>query len=279
MEQKDFETIQRYYKRRDDRQKIKRYHDRKNDRIFSKSFGKVLTDCGGNDIIFNKDAEWEENEHPRAKNGQFTSGSGSSGGSNKNESKEKTKETKAEEKKSETPFANVKIRGVKAKEFSDSVVKAKSTGNPRDVWRVTAHSEDELNEWYPNAKMFVAEDVGTYAVNDNGDIISLCKYDDGKRGKGKFLLQKAIEHGGKKLDSYSGNHMFYTRMGFEPVSWCEWDEKYAPDGWVKGTDEPEPIIFYKYTGKSNDEEVSVFLDKVKPSKDYEEAQKTRDNSI
>lgn len=42
---------------------------------------------------------------------------------------------------------------------------------------------------------------------------------------------------------------FYIKNGFEPVSYTPFDEKYALEGWKKELDKPEPVIFYKHTGK------------------------------
>ena len=85
--------------------------------------------------------------------------------------------------------------------------------------------------------------------------------------------------GGKKLDSYEGNHEFYVKNGFEPVSWVKFDEQYAPHDWAKGRDDAENIIFYKYTGRKNTITKDDFFKKVKPSADYDTPMKTRDASL
>ena len=117
------------------------------------------------------------------------------------------------------------------------------------------------------------------AVTKDGDIISVCKNPDDSL-RGKDLLKMAVANGGKKLDAYSGIFGFYTKCGFEPVSWCEFDEQYAPPDWVKGRDEPEPVIFYKYTGnKSQFEDANEFFAAVPTSEDYGAAQETRDGQV
>jgi hypothetical protein len=101
------------------------------------------------------------------------------------------------------------------------------------------------------------------------------------------MMELAVKNGGVKLDSYSGNHGFYLRCGFEPVSWCKWDEKFKPDDWnPKKGDKREPIIFYKYTGnkviidpEDSDKEAKKWMKSVKPCKDYDEACSVRDKEI
>lgn len=150
---------------------------------------------------------------------------------------------------------------------------------PEKAWRVTVHSQQELEEEYPGAKLHITDGGSTVAVTRDGDIISVCG-NPGDKLRGKDLLKLAVENGGKKLDSYSGNHGFYVKCGFEAVSWCEFDEQYAPPGWVKGRDKPEPVIFYKYTGQSNQSrnEQDIF-NSIPASADYDAAQAARNQSI
>lgn len=150
---------------------------------------------------------------------------------------------------------------------------------PEKAWRVTVHTQQELEEEYPGAKLHITDGGSTVAVTKDGDIISVCG-NPGDKLRGKDLLKLAVENGGKKLDSYSGNHGFYVKCGFEAVSWCEFDEQYAPPGWVKGRDKPEPVIFYKYTGQSNQSrnEQDIF-NSIPASADYDAAQAARNQSI
>lgn len=150
---------------------------------------------------------------------------------------------------------------------------------PEKAWRVTVHTQQELEEEYPGAKLHITDGGSTVAVTKDGDIISVCKNPDDSL-RGKDLLKMAVANGGKKLDAYSGIFGFYTKCGFEPVSWCEFDEQYAPPDWVKGRDEPEPVIFYKYTGnKSQFEDTNEFFAAVPASADYGAAQETRDGQV
>ena len=67
--------------------------------------------------------------------------------------------------------------------------------------------------------------------------------------RGHDIIEIAVSLGGKKLDSYDGNHKFYNRNGFEPVSWCKWDPTYTPPDWNPEMNDPEDIIFYVYKGE------------------------------
>lgn len=104
---------------------------------------------------------------------------------------------------------------------------------------------------------------------------------------GHELLEEAVKAGGKKLDSFDGNFAFYLRNGFEPVSWTFFDENYAPKDWVKGKNRPEPVVFFKYTGKKYGEQSKDFWEikkaqfykKVKMSKDYDTAMSIRDKEV
>ena len=166
--------------------------------------------------------------------------------------------------------------------FADKLIKAKSNVakiKPQDAWRVTSYTADELKEKYPNAKLFTTPGGSTFAVNKDGDIISVCRNPNDKQYRGKDLIAMAVENGGTKLDSYSGNHDFYLKQGFEPVSWCVFDKRYAPNDWTPIRDKEEPIIFYRYTGKIGNESVEDFTSRIKASKDYDTAMEIRDKSM
>ena len=162
--------------------------------------------------------------------------------------------------------------------FKHALTTAKTSCNESIRWRVDDYSHSIRD--YSEDILLISPGGSTVAVTPTGDIISVCKNQNDSTTRGKELIQMAVKNGGVKLDSFSGNHEFYVKCGFEPVSWCEFDEQYAPPGWVKGRDEPEPIIFYKYTGKKSQyTTASSFLDSVKASDDYDLAQLTRDNAI
>ncbi len=192
--------------------------------------------------------KWDESLHPRDERGRFTSGDGFS---------------------NSTP-----------EDFSAAVATAQATCPPKDGWRVSAYDPDHYKS---GMKVLHVTDGGScFAVTDDGDIVSVCKNANDTQCRGSDLMHMAIENGGVKLDSFSGNHGFYTKMGFEPVSWTPFNEEYAPPGWVKGRDAAEEIIFYRYTGKTNQPSKQEFLASVPPctgENGYDDAMKIRDKSL
>ncbi len=162
-----------------------------------------------------------------------------------------------------------------AEKFQKTLKKAKESQDPSKAWRVDVHKAQD----YVEDKTYVTEGGSTIAVTPSGDIISVCKNQNDTLS-GSDLLAQAVEMGGVKLDSYGKNHAFYTKNGFEPVSWCEWDDRFAPDGWDAERDDREPIIFYKYTGnKTKVLDYHEFTSRVPASADYDAAQKVRDDSL
>ena len=176
----------------------------------------------------------------------------------------------------------IRFNTANVKTFTRALDKAKKAQEKEKQWRVTGLSRDELREWHPNAKLHVTDGGSTIAI-DNGDIVGVCKNpDDSVRGS--ELIAFAVKNGAKKLDSYEGNHEFYVRCGFEPVSWCKWDDEYAPDGWDESRDGREDIVFYKYVGKGNAkidtmDALREWKKKTKPGKDYDTAMSMRDSDL
>lgn len=158
--------------------------------------------------------------------------------------------------------------------FVNALSDAKSSQPEGKAWRVdTTHKQID----YKRDKILATRGGSVAAITPEGDIISVCK----KRGDtqtGAELMREAVEAGGKKLDSYDGNFDFYVKTGFEPISWCKFDETYAPEGWRKGIDKPEPVIFFKYVGIGNVENTDseTFYRTVKPSISYYVAFAIRD---
>ncbi len=64
-----------------------------------------------------------------------------------------------------------------------------------------------------------------------------------------------------------------------PLIWCAFNEEYAPYDWDKNRDKPEPIIFYRYTGKKHVESLEEFYARVAASEDYDTAMEMRDNKM
>ena len=156
---------------------------------------------------------------------------------------------------------------------------AKEKQDPAAAWRVTAMSQEEFEQEHPGSCCHITPGGSVAAVTPDGDIVSVCKA-PGDSISGKALLAQAVAAGGVKLDSYEGNHGFYIKCGFEPVSWCKWDDQFAPSGWDESRDSREDIIFYKYTGGSSSYKTAAdFKNAVAASTDYGAAQKARDDSI
>ncbi len=172
----------------------------------------------------------------------------------------------------------VKFNTASQKSFVKNLNNAKASRPPKDRWRVTGMDLEELKKDHPNAKLHVTDGGSTIAI-DKGDIVAVCKR-LGDNVRGENLLALAVKNGGKKLDSYDGNHEYYISHGFEPVSWCKWDDNFAPPDWRPGIDHSENIIFYKYTGKTSSYKTpKAFYADIPASQDYDEAYKERDRAL
>ena len=213
-------------------------------------------------------------------------GAAASGGSESGEKESSSSESKSSSSGTSSSgtsaVSRVKFGGAKVRSFISKLKAAKESCDPTDAWRVTLSSEEEFEEYHPNANCHITEGGSVAAVTEDGDIVSVCKM-QGDSTNGKDLVAMAVEAGGVKLDSYDGNHGFYIKCGFEPVSWCKWDGDYAPDDWSSARDKPEDIIFYKYVGvgktTSSYEKASDFKKAVAASDSYDDAQKVRDESL
>lgn len=163
-----------------------------------------------------------------------------------------------------------------SEEFHAIISEAKQSNPPETRWRVDVHDAGD----YGDDELFVTEGGSTIAVEPDGNIISVCKNKSDTQTRGADLLRKAISEGGDRLDAFGKDlYKFYTRNGFEPVSYTTFKEEYAPEGWQKGRDNPEPVIFYKYTGNQPDTSYEDFLRKIQPSSDYDEAKSIRDKEM
>ena len=235
--------------------------------------------------FFRRDA-WNESQHPRGKGGKFApKGSGSASGSAEGEG-ETVKSSDPIDNSPKAAYNASKPSFAKtvAKKFRETFHAAKAAvakDRPQDAWRVDSSYSDED---YEHMDCFTTPGGSAVAVHD-GDIVSVCKK-PGDKVTGRQLLQHALDQGGKKLDAYAGLYGFYAKNGFEPVSWCEFDEQYAPPDWQKGRDAPEPVIFWKHTGRSYEEisrdhgrDAAEFTSRVKASADYGAAMETRDKSL
>ncbi len=182
----------------------------------------------------------------------------------------------------------IRFGNIGTKKYVKALEAAKKSQPPKDAWRVTGMSEKELKEWHPGAKLHVSDGGSTIAVDKSGDIVAVCVgKGDGKKGfiAGKTLLAHAVKNGGTKLDSYEGNHKFYVKCGFEPVSWCKWDPQYEDlakqQGWDPKRDKKESIIFYRYVGPGKVKNTSLknFCKQTPAAKDYDAAYELRDKAL
>lgn len=181
-----------------------------------------------------------------------------------------------------TTSSFVKFRQIKSTEFHKSIDEAKNSRPEADRWRVDVHDAKDYDD--RECKLFVTAGGSTVAVDKDGDIISVCRKSGDVRGVGAELLAEAVRNGGVKLDSFGGNHKFYTSNGFEPVSWTPFNEQYAPPGWKDSGCGKEEVIFYRYVGKGNVKytDKEAFLRDTKPftgDDGYDNAQKYRDSQI
>lgn len=167
------------------------------------------------------------------------------------------------------------------KTFHRAISEAKASNSIDSRWRVDIHSEED----YKNDKLFVTKGGSCVAVEPGGNIISVCKNDADGNIRGKDLLKYAVDNGGDRLDAFGKKlYNFYTKYGFEPVSWTKFNEEYAPEDWKEARRQgyevsAEPVIFYKYTGKRSDLSYEDFLNKEKAAEDYDAAMELRDKEI
>lgn len=182
----------------------------------------------------------------------------------------------------------IRFSNTKPKKFAQRLAEAKAAQSEEDGWRVTGMTRQQLEEWHPGAKLHVTDGGSTIAIDKSGDIVGVCVgKGDGKNGliSGSTLLQHAVKNGGVKLDSYEGNHRFYVKNGFEPVSWCKWDRNYEDgakaQGWNPDRDKRESIVFYRYVGKGKVKNTSLddFYRNTPASTDYDTAYAERDKTI
>ena len=201
---------------------------------------------------------------------------------------DKQKERQIESNKKQADERNAKesehklVDEVNSKQFEGDLKDARDSRPDTDKWRVDLHSKEELDE--RGCKCYVSEGGSTVAVDKSGDIISVCKKMGDTSIKGSDLLKNAVQMGGKKLDSFDGNHDFYVKCGFEPVSYTPFNEQYAPLGWSNSGCGHENVIFYQYVGVGNvkNTDLGSFLKNTKPftgENGYDDAKAERDKRL
>ena len=167
-----------------------------------------------------------------------------------------------------------KFGNVTPKAFANAMQKAKDSIDEKDRWRVDVHSDEE----YSKTKVYKTSKGSCIAIENDGNIISVC-HKEGDPVRGTELLQRAVRNGGDRLDAFGPKlYKFYTKNGFEPVSHTKFDEQYAPEGWKKGRDKPEEIVFYKYTGKQTSMSFEDFINSSE-AMDYDSAKAARDKDM
>ena len=227
--------------------------------------------------------EFVESEHPRGKGGKFVKkGTGSETVSNVSAEKPIDNGAQKYNNNESGTKSFVKTAAKKFREVFHAAKAAVAKDRPQDAWRVdSTYTDDD----YKDMDCFITDGGSAVAVHD-GDIVSVCANPNDKTTRGRDLLAQARSMGGNKLDAFGNLYGFYIKNGFEPVSWCEFDEEYAPPDWVKGRDDPEPVIFFKYTGRSREEIIKdhgsdyfEFTSRVKASEDYFAAKEEREKSL
>lgn len=174
-------------------------------------------------------------------------------------------------------YADIKDRSIVSttpQDFHSALSEAKESVRAEDRWRVDIHDLED----YESDKLFATPNGSCVAVESDGNIISVCKNQADKDIRGGDLIDYAVKNGGDRLDAFSGLYYFYAKKGFEPVSWVPFDEQYAPDGWSPAY-KKEPVIFWKYTGKTTKLSMNDFLREVPASASYDEAKEIRDRSM
>ncbi|MGN0743888.1 MAG: hypothetical protein ACI4MZ_01250 [Christensenellales bacterium] len=225
--------------------------------------------------------EFDESKHPRDDDGKFTDGNNSGKTqwitSKRDYSNVQGGEGKSLQNDNGSDIIHSKDE-VDTPTFVNALKDAKASIAAENAWRVSSPDTAEFDSEHPNAKKYRTKGGSTIAISPDGDIVSVCRK-IGDNVRGSDLLKFAVANGGTKLDSFSGLWKFYSKNGFEPVSWTPFDKNYAPDGWKEEYDE-EPVIFWKYTGgKTKYLNHKDFIKSVPPDDSYEEAKIKRDKEI
>lgn len=139
-------------------------------------------------------------------------------------------------------------RNVTGNQFFNAITTAKAN-NAYGAF-VHAYSKEEYEKG--DMELFLLNDgqnkgMGGVAVKEDGDIVSVFKHPDCKVSGivGKYLLPKALEHGGNHLDCFNykgGLPGMYAQMGFVPVSKVKFEDEFAPEDWNYEHGRPD-IVF------------------------------------
>ncbi len=187
--------------------------------------------------------------------------------------KEETKEKQAITKEK----SQIEIKQIKPSEFVKALNEAINSMPEDKRWRVSSKKEEDCK----SLKCYTTEGGSVFAISEDGDIEGFCKNSHDST-RGRDLLNEAVKLGGKKLDSFIGNHKFYSKNGFTAYSRCKFDKNCKPALWREGIDKEEDIAFYIYDG-NNDykiwKEESTGVKNFVGDTAYDDAYKYRDNIL
>lgn len=139
---------------------------------------------------------------------------------------------------------------VNAEKFHQAITAAKAN-NAYGAF-VHAYSQEE----YQGMKLYLLNDgakkgVAGVAVKPDGDIVSVFKHPDCtiKGVVPKYLMQKALDNGGTKLDCFDGFlPNLYGKLGFVETGRAKFDPEYAPEDWNYERDGTPDIVFMQHGG-------------------------------
>ena len=172
------------------------------------------------------------------------------------------------------------IKEVDASTFFAALKNAK-TKNRHGAYVTLRSTQD-----YENCKgTFLLYDKSAgIAVEQDGNIISVFS-DRTHRGVLKYLIAKAVEAGGLKLDCFGSDKLrnLYALRGFIPIARTKFVKEFAPEDWDYEQDGKPNIIFWIYDICKKDvmanSENEYDWDNIKEFPTYEEAKKYRDSKI
>lgn len=156
-------------------------------------------------------------------------------------------------------------------DFIEALKKAREGYPPQVRWHVvvTNHNTE-----------YVLNCGSTFALEKDGNICGLCKA-KGSNITGSDILAIARESGGTKTQAFGRTLFeFYTKNGFRPISWIEFNPKRCPPDW-KPEYGKEPLIFYAYDtayhpNRKYNNRFFLFLTSTTPCKTEEDAYYERD---
>ena len=148
------------------------------------------------------------------------------------------------------------LKEVDSSTFFHALEKAKGK-NPQGAY-VTLHN---IKDYDSCKSVFLLYDNSAgVAVEEDGNIISVFS-DRTHKGVLKYLIAKALEVGGNKLDCFGseGLRNLYLSRGFIPISRTKFNCNFAPEDWNYFRDGEPDIIFWVYDRSRKDPFVDFVL--------------------